>query len=265
MDFSEFEHNAWEAKASRYEGTWGSVTRTIVDVLLDFAELRKGEHLLDIGCGPGHLCHAATLRGAIAQGGDYSEAMLAIARENYPAISFLRVNAESPELLPNQFDVVTLNYLLLHVADQGKAITSAKGLLREGGRLVYSMWREPARSPGLAVIFSALKQFADMSVIPPASDPFLFSDERYAQDFFRSNGFSQVSFEEVQTAWRVENAEQFFTAIQAGTRLGGMVDLQTTEIKAAIKNAVIREVQQFREKGGYLIPTPSLMVKGIIG
>jgi hypothetical protein len=48
--------------------------------------------------------------------------------------------------------------------------------------------------------------------------------------------------------------------VQAGTRIGGLIELQNTEIKKQIKAAILRNIEEFRTDKGYIIPTPSLIV-----
>ena len=49
---------------------------------------QPGEHILDIGCGTGHLTAEIAHAGAIVLGVDSSAAMIAKARENFPLLSF---------------------------------------------------------------------------------------------------------------------------------------------------------------------------------
>lgn len=259
-DFKEFEKQAWEAKAARYDHTWGNVSNQIVTPLLDKLEPVEGLKLLDCGCGPGHLCGEAMARGAIVTGCDYSEQMVTIAKENYARGKFESQDAENLTYEDGSFDIVTMNYLLLHVADQRKTLLGGKRVLKKGGRLVFSIWLSPSESPGLALMFQPVKDFADLSVIPPAEDIFTFSNAEYCQEFLSGNGFADIECERVETYWDIKQPEDFFNGVQAGTRIGGTIDLQKSEIKEQIKNSIMTEIEQFKVGARYLIPTPSLLV-----
>jgi hypothetical protein len=133
-------------------------------------------------------------------------------------------------------------------------------VLKPGGRLVYTMWCAPEESPGLSLIFKPLKQYADMTVVPPAQDIFMFSCPDKAKNFLSAHGFFDVSTRRFDTAWRLHNAEMFFEAVQAGTRMGGMIELQRDEIKDKIKDSILEDIQRFRSGERFDVPTPSIIV-----
>jgi ubiquinone/menaquinone biosynthesis C-methylase UbiE len=188
--------------------------------------------------------------------------MVKIAQVNYPKISFTQEDVENMSFHDRSFDVVILNYLLLHVPDPRKALLEAKRVLRQKGKLVFTMWLAPSFSPGLQMIFSAIKEYADTSVIPPAQDIFLFSDAEYSTKFLAENGFSNIKTSIFATFWQVSSGESFFSAIQAGTRMGGMIDLQQPNIKEKIKAKMVKDIEQFKADNEYLIPMPSIIVCG---
>jgi len=260
-DFKEFERLAWEQKASRYEDTWGSVTQQVIPFVLDRANIQPGDTLFDCGCGPGHFCSAAASRGASVVGGDASHAMIDIASRHYPTLRFQYEDAEQLSFHDASFSIVILNYLLLHVAHQHQALREAYRILKPEGRLIYTLWQPPQRSPGFALIFSAIQKFADTSVIPPAEDVFQLTDTPYIQRSLKDLGLIDISPEQFDSFWHVPDAATFFQAIQAGTRMGGMIELQEPHIKDQIRAEILCGVEsQFRADNGFMIPTPSVVV-----
>ncbi len=259
--FKDFERAAWEQKARRYGDTWGRVTSQANETVLDAANVASGSTLLDCGCGPGILCAAAAARGAAVTGCDYSEAMVHIAHGNFPHINFVWDDAENLSFADNSFDAVILNYILLHVSDQHSTLLEAGRVLKPGGRLVFSIWLPPSRSPGLNLMFDAVKTHADTSVIPPAQDIFMFANITQAKTFLEASGFAAVTEIEYPSHWHVASGQEFFEAVQAGTRIGGMIDLQQPDVKQKIQEMILERIEVFKTKGGYLIPTPSLIVR----
>ena len=258
--FKSFEQQAWEAKAGRYQSTWGTVTMQPISAVLAAARIERGSQLLDCGAGPGTLCHEASLLGAEVVGCDYSQEMVRIASAHYPELEFFHGDAERLSFGDCSFDAVTLNYLLLHVAEPERALCEAARVLRPGGRLVYTLWLPPTQSPGLKLIFDAIKAYADSSVIPPAGDIFLYSDPAKAIGSLEQIGFKEISCSEFPSFWEVESAEQFFGAVQAGTRMGGLIDLQEPKVKEQIRQHIAQNIEVFKADACYRIPTPSLIV-----
>lgn len=264
-DFKAFEKNAWEKKSPKYQNTWGRVTNQVIKTLIDQVSIKSGETFLDCGCGPGFLCKAAHDAGANVVGCDYSESMLQVARSNFSDLKFEKQDAENLTYPDSQFDIVTLNYLLLHVANQEQTLREAKRVLKTRGRLAFTNWLAPDRSPGLNLMFSAVKKYADTSVIPPAQDIFMFSSEEAIKSFLEVQGFSKIEFTVFQSFWKVGSPDDFFTAVQAGTRIGGMIDLQTEDIKLKIRDHIFDKIEEFRtEENDYIIPTPSLLTVAVL-
>ena len=260
--FKEFEQNAWERKASLYEQGWGAVTSQATARIIEIAQIVPGTKLLDIGCGPGHFCNLANQKGAETTGCDLSKEMVQIAKNHYPAISFAAEDAENLTFLDSTFNVVTLNYLLLHVPNQKKVLLEAKRVLKNEGLLTFALWQEPSKSAALKLIFDSIKNFADTSVIPPADDLFQFARPETAKSFLAANGFIDFTATIVGTAWKTPSPESFFLSVLSGTRMGGTIELQEPEIREKIKSKIFGELEQFKTPTGYFIPMPSVIICG---
>ena len=109
--------------------------------------------LLDMGCASGYYSEVvSTLVGErfAYTGADYSEAMVATARERYPTVQFFTANICDIEVPDNAFDVVLSGAVLQHVEEWEKGLEE---LIRiAGSYLVLSktpVWDEPfARTEG---------------------------------------------------------------------------------------------------------------------
>jgi ubiquinone/menaquinone biosynthesis C-methylase UbiE len=265
VEFEAFERAAWERKANLYQASWGSVTAQAAPALLEAARhspdaALQGLRLLDCGCGSGQLCELAQQKGAWVHGCDYSGAMLRVANAQHPTLSLSQQNALSLAFASSVFDVVTLNYLLLHVPDQEAVLLEARRVLAIGGRLIFALWCSPSESAGLSIIFSAFKAFADMQVIPPGPDIFLFANESHVRTFLTTQGFEDIRCERIETEWRVSSAQEFIQAVQAGTRMGGLLELQKPAVKQQLAGAITERLQQYRSGPGFRVPTPTFLV-----
>ncbi len=103
-------------------------------VLWAFAGDVRGLEVLDAGCGTGYLSTKLSECGALATGVDFSERMIAIARETNPAVDF-RVDScsELRTIGDEHFDMVIANYVLMDTPDLDGAMEAFNRVLKPGG------------------------------------------------------------------------------------------------------------------------------------
>ena len=123
-----------EWDASRYDSAHSFVWergRGVVELLAP----ARGERILDLGCGTGHLTSLIAESGAEVVGIDSSEDMVRVASENYPNIRFEVADARS---LPfdGEFDAVFSNAVLHWVRPPEAVVESVWRALKPGGRFV---------------------------------------------------------------------------------------------------------------------------------
>jgi trans-aconitate 2-methyltransferase len=106
--------------------------------LVDLLAPKKGERILDLGCGTGYLTNLIAGQDAEVTGVDNSADMIEKARAAYPALEFLRASATDLQV-DQPFDAVFSNAVLHWVLDKEAAIDSIHRSLRTGGRLVMEM------------------------------------------------------------------------------------------------------------------------------
>ena len=101
----------------------------------EYLELRPGQRLLDLGCGPGLLLGQALARGAGAWGIDLSATALALARARAAGARLHACNAEALCFRDGSFDVVTCVGTFEHFLDGDRTLAEMRRVLRPGGRI----------------------------------------------------------------------------------------------------------------------------------
>lgn len=112
----------------------------------DFAGIKQGDHVLDLGSGAGNDCFVA--RALVGETGkitglDMTEPMIRKARENcsklkYTNVEFVPGDIEKMPFEDNLFDVVISNCVLNLVPDKTKAFKEIFRVLKPGGRFCVS-------------------------------------------------------------------------------------------------------------------------------
>lgn len=108
---------------------------------------------MDLGCGTGVLCEILSKNGIEAHGMDFSENMIAIARENGPHIPY-EVGDMVTYRPEGSFDLVTCTGdALNHIIDLGNVeqiFRNVYGYLDEGGYFIFDILNESEVSTGEA-------------------------------------------------------------------------------------------------------------------
>jgi trans-aconitate 2-methyltransferase len=103
--------------------------------LIELLAPQRGERILDLGCGTGHLTNQIALSGAAVTGLDISEAMIAKARENYPDLEFVQADAADFRFA-EPFDAVFSNAALHWIKRAEAVVECIARALQPGGRFV---------------------------------------------------------------------------------------------------------------------------------
>jgi len=112
----------------------------------DHAEIKHGDHLLDLGSGAGNDCFVA--RSIVGETGkvtglDFTDDMIIKANANnsqmgYENVEFIRGDIEEMPLPDDSFDVVISNCVLNLVPDKDKAFDEIKRVLKPDGHFCVS-------------------------------------------------------------------------------------------------------------------------------
>ena len=179
------------------------------DRVLDGADLREGETLLDVGCGEGLIGFGALERGAgTVIFSDISTDLLDFCREAATALGLLERCrfVESPaddlgSIADESVDVVTTRSVLIYVKEKAAAFGEFARVLRPGGRI--SLWEPINRfgsgerrdsgfigypTSGLDEITAKLHALYD-AIQPRDDDPMLDFDERDLLQLAEEAGF----------------------------------------------------------------------------
>jgi arsenite methyltransferase len=184
------------------------------DTVLDKAQLKPGDTVLDVGVGDGLIAFGALER--LSPSGhviftDISQDLLdhcraaAAAEGQLDRCSFVLASADSLTAITDcQVDVVTTRSVLIYVKDKAAALREFHRVLRPGGRIsVYEpinvLMHDPDRFLGYDI--TPIKPLVDkvealyQSIQPPGEDPMLDFDDRDLVRHAEQAGFAQIDLE----------------------------------------------------------------------
>ncbi len=135
FDESHYDRKYFEGHIARYDGqVYCQRVKNVGRFMGEVAGLR----VLDLGCGVGFFGGIAQQRGARVTGLDFSAVALQMCQKRQPGMAVLRGDATRLPFASAAFDVVLLNDIIEHLAeDLGRAmLAEVFRVLRPGGRLV---------------------------------------------------------------------------------------------------------------------------------
>jgi ubiquinone/menaquinone biosynthesis C-methylase UbiE len=133
----------YDQLAGRYDRRWSSYVRATVRETLHRLAPRRGERLLDVGCGTGTLLAAvaAAVPDAACAGIDLSARMLGVARAKLPpATALVAGSADRLPFADGAFTAVVSTSALHYFPDPVAALAEMRRVLAPGGRLVLTDW-----------------------------------------------------------------------------------------------------------------------------
>lgn len=259
--FWTFEHAAWERSARSYHNFWTRLTNQTIEPLLSTVETGDTTRLLDVATGAGNVAQAAVRKGMRAVGIDFSTAMLAQGRKQYPDVDFCKGDAAALPFADNSFDAVVINFGLLHFGRPEQALGEAHRVLRPDGRIGFTVWATPKTAIGFQIMLQAIETHGDPNVPLPEGPPFFrFSDPAESERTLRTIGFTNPSITEVQQIWQLSSPDDLFVAFYEGTaRTGGLLRVQSREALEGIRASVIKTASAYEKAGNVELPMPAIL------
>jgi SAM-dependent methyltransferase len=218
----------------------------VVEHLIGRAELKPGQHVLDLGTGTGSV--ALRVVPAIAPDGhvtavDISPQMLELARQQTARagrteISFEEGRAEALPVQAESIDVVLACLCLMYVIDRAAAAREIARVLRPDGQLVAAVWAGPQRAD-IVLLQQTAGSFAPEPPVPgvgPAAladpAPFLAQLSEAGVEARVETEITEFEFDDFASAWDVlagvtaarlepERAEEAKAAVRAMMWPGG--------------------------------------------
>jgi ubiquinone/menaquinone biosynthesis C-methylase UbiE len=254
----------WERRRPEIEAAATPVRRWMVQALAS----RPGDTVLELAAGMGDTGYEVARR--LGEHGhlitsDFSAAMLAGARRRGAELGidnaeYRQLDAEHLDLDDDSVDAVLCRFAFMLMPDPGTALSEARRVLRQGGRLVLAVWAAPERNPFFTAIVGALVRHGYLPPPPPdAPGVFALADETRLRAALRAGGFSHVETDEIPSVFSVSTMGAYIGLV-ADT--AGPIGLTIQALPEDAREALGREcetmLEPFAVDTGYDIPSLAL-------
>jgi ubiquinone/menaquinone biosynthesis C-methylase UbiE len=254
--------------AENYERYFVPAIATPVSVgLLDAANLRAGERVLDVACGTGVIARLAAER--VGRSGsvtavDIAPDMISVA-ESAAAAAASRIewhvrDAASLQLADNSCDVVLCQMGLMFIEDRPAALAEMRRVLVSGGRVVVNT---PGRiQPAFVAMEQAIVEHISPDLGGFVRAVFSMHDPDVLATLLRDAGLHDVSATVTTATLELPNPAEFLWQYINLTPMGPLVAAASEDARLAMERQVVASWQPFVVNQNTVIEQPMLIASG---
>jgi SAM-dependent methyltransferase len=262
-------HGMWAGVAPAWEERADFVDRRAAGLtarLLERAELRPGDRVLELACGLGGTgLAAAELAGEVVLS-DVAPSMVAAAVQRAAARGLRNVGGRGLDLERidepgDAFDVVLCREGLMFANDPARAGEEIRRVLRPGGRAVIAVWGPPKRNPWLGLVFHVVAEELGQGPVPAGlPGPFALSDATRLQSLLP---FEDLIVETHEVALHASGFDEWWErTIELSGPLARMLAAVPDDARRRIEARLRGRVAQWETKDGLTLPGESLIAFG---
>jgi SAM-dependent methyltransferase len=265
-------HETWGRMAAGWEHEllwmW-NVTRPVGEALVAMLEPERGQTILELAAGSGETGFAAAAQ--LGEGGKLitcdlgfdaiQAARLRAAQLGLDNIEFRVMDSQRMDLDDDSVDGVLCRWGYLRVEDPATALAQTRRVLREGGRLSFSVWADPDRNPWAAIPGRALAKHGDTPAPRPgAPGEFAMADGKRIEVALGAAGFGSPLIQEMEIEWRFRDLDAYWSAlVQLDGALGQVMAGLDERDRAQVCRTIEHKADRYRQDdGGYAFPGVAL-------
>lgn len=214
--------NSWDSVAAGWKKWWKTIengAQTVSDKLVELAEIRAGQRVLDVATGIGEP--AITAGKIVGKEGhvtatDISPEMLAIGEERarsqglQDVMEFVQSDAENLKLrTDDKFDAILCRWGLMFLPNLDTALSNIHDKLVSGGRLAAAVWSEPSKVPFISLSMDTARKHIGALPGQGLPGPLSLADVDSLKKSFDKAGFADIRTEKIPVIFEFDSAEDY--------------------------------------------------------
>jgi len=151
---------SFNVPADAYLKFMGRYSQPLAEQFLDLVGVRRGERVLDVGCGPGVLTAPLVSRCGeeSVSAVDPSPPFVAAVRERFPVVDVRTAAAEALPYDDDTFDAALAQLVVHFLADPVSGLREMGRVTRPGGTVSASVWDNAGTTGPLSVFWQAVSE-----------------------------------------------------------------------------------------------------------
>jgi ubiquinone/menaquinone biosynthesis C-methylase UbiE len=248
----------WDKASGYYEAYWQKQLYPAQQKLLQLANIKEGDNIIDIACGTGLVSFpAAELAGekGFVLANDISDKMVEtgtgiVKERNLSNISFQRMDAEELTVEDESYDIALCALGLMYFPDPLKAMKEMHRSLKPGGHAVVAVWGQ-RKNCGWAEVFEIVDRRVASEVCPMF---FNLGNEGTLQQYMNAGGFKNISVERINSSLNYSSGEEACGAAFLGGPVALAYSKFSDDVKKEVHKEYIESIRSFKGTDGYHIP-----------
>jgi ubiquinone/menaquinone biosynthesis C-methylase UbiE len=259
--YTEYTRTTWNESAAAYVDLMRNLEPFRVAVLSRMNP-QPGEHILDMGTGPGEP--ALSIARAVAPKGrvtaiDLSEKMIEIARQVGKArgienAEFRVMDCSNLDFPDSVFDAAVCCFGFQIFTSPEKAAAQAHRVLRPNGRIFTTVWSTGSKVPFLDVIIGPMLEHAEPDENGYLPTPYETGGPGEMVAFLEAAGFRNAFEHRVTHTMRYSDAESYLNSILKATPIGHSLSEEPPEVQEEVLRKTRANLQRWSTPEGIELP-----------
>jgi ubiquinone/menaquinone biosynthesis C-methylase UbiE len=216
------QRQSWDSVAAGWQKWWETIengAQKVSDKLVELAEIREGQKILDIATGIGEP--AITAGKIVGQNGhvtatDISTEMLAIGEQRARSLGlqdimeFVQSDAENLKLgRDEKFDAILCRWGLMFLPNLETALSNMRQKLVSDGKLAAAVWSEPSKVPFISLSMDTARKHVGTLPGQGLPGPLSLADVDSLKKSFNRAGFMNIKTEKIPVIFEFDSAEDY--------------------------------------------------------
>jgi len=225
--------------AEKYDATMGRWSRQLAPLFIEFAVVRDGDAVLDVGCGTGALSsNLVRMTGAAKIVGiDPAEGFIAAARKQIsdPRVTFEVGDAQQMPYADASFHRALALLAMNFIPDQPRAMREMRRVTKPGGVVAAAMWDNSPANELIQCFWIAAREL-DPNLKRPSNVPGSNGSAEILSKLFGGAGLTALNVSPLTIPCELASFEDYWRRYLTGVGpIGVYVVALSDERKAALK------------------------------
>ncbi len=238
--------------------------------LVEWADLRDGEAVVDIGCGTGAAAWIAAekvgVSGRVA-GVDINAGMLDVAQSltavQGATIEWFENSTYQLPFTEEEFDVALCAQTLQFLEDRRQALAEMYRVLKPGGRAAVSLWCEIRESPYFHLLVEAVTKHIGAETAAGLRAAFGLSDLEVTRALLTGARFQDIKTTVRELDLELPKPQDFVPLHVSATPMSTGFYAASEEARRAVIHDVSEHLSPYETGHGIVVPFRTLLVMGV--